>query len=141
MQDNNEKKTLKLKNFEGISPMINIIKCVAIAYAITIIIFIAYAIILTYTEFTEKQIPIVVIITIIISVMVAGYDSAKSANSKGWLWGMTAGLIYAVILIIIGVLSTKGNIEIEFSTIVMLIMSIAGGGLGGMIGINAKKSK
>lgn len=138
MQDDKDKKPMRFKEFQEISPMINTLKGVAIAYAITIIVFIAYAILLTYTQLTEKQIPMVVTITTIISVIVAGYDSAKSANSKGWLWGMTAGLIYAVILIIIGVITTKGNIKIEFSTVAMMIMAIAGGGLGGMIGINRK---
>lgn len=138
MQDDKDKRPMRFKEFQEISPMINTLKGVAIAYAITIIVFIAYAILLTYTQLTEKQIPIVVTITTIISVIVAGYDSAKSANSKGWLWGMTAGLIYAVILIIIGVITTKGNIKIEFSTVAMMIMAIAGGGLGGMIGINRK---
>lgn len=138
MQDDKDKKTMKFKEFQEISPMINTLKGVAIAYAITIIVFIAYAILLTYTQLTEKQIPIVVTITTIISVIVAGYDSGKTANSKGWLWGMTAGLIYAVILVIIGVLTTKGNIKIEFSTVAMMIMTVAGGGLGGMIGINHK---
>lgn len=139
MQDKSEKKPNPFKDFHEISPMINVLKCVAIAYAITIIVFIAYAILLTYTEITEKQMPIVVTATTIFSVVVAGYDIAKSVDSKGWLWGMTTGLIYAVIIVIIGIVSTKGNIKIEVSTVAMMIMSVAGGGLGGMIGINRKK--
>lgn len=138
MQDNNEKKTVSFKEFKEISPMINILKAVIIAYAITVIVFIGYAILLTYTEMTEKYMSIVVIVTTIVSVVLAGYDSAKAAPSKGWLWGITAGLLYAVISIIIGIVSMKGQIKIEFSTIAMLFMSIACGGLGGMIGINKK---
>ncbi len=137
--DNGEKKSIKFKELTEFSPMINTLKGVAIAYAITIIIFIATAMLLTYTEMTEKQIPIIVTITIILSVVVAGYDSAKGATSKGWLWGMTAGFIYAIIVIIVGLLITKGNIKIEFSTIAMIFMSVAGGALGGMIGINHSK--
>lgn len=138
MQDNSEKKSIRFKELKEISPMINILKAVMIAYAITVIVFIGYALLLTYTEMTEKYISIVVIVTTIVSVVVAGYDSARAVSSKGWLWGMTAGLIYAVISIIIGVVSMKGKIKIEFSTVAMLFMSICGGGLGGMIGINKK---
>lgn len=138
MQDNSEKKTISFKEFKEISPMINVLKAVMIAYAITVIIFIGYAILLTYTQITEKYMSIVVIVTTIISVMLAGYDCAKAVNSKGWMWGMISGLIYAVISIIIGVVSMKGKIKIELSTVAMLFMSIACGGLGGMIGINKK---
>lgn len=137
--DENQKKSIKFKELKEISPMINVLKVVSIAYAITIIVFLGYAMLLTYTDITEKQMPIVVIATIGVSVILAGYDVAKSVNSKGWLWGMTSGLVYAVIAIIIEVIVTKGNIQINFSMIITIVMCVAGGGLGGMIGINRKK--
>lgn len=139
MQNNEDKDFVSFKGSSELSLMINILKCIGVAYAITIVIFIGYALLLTYTDMTEKQMPIVVIATTVISVVIAGIDIAKSVNSKGWLWGMTVGLIYAVIIVIIGIISTKGNIQIEFSTVAMIIMCIAGGGLGGMIGINKKR--
>ncbi len=111
---------------------------VGIAYAITCIVFIAYALLLTYSNISEKYIPVVVIVTCIISVMVAGFDAAKSAESKGWLWGIIAGLIYVSILILIG-LWVKKDIAFEAKAVTLLIISLAGGGLGGMFGINLKK--
>lgn len=139
MQGGREKKQIKFTEIRQISPMINTIKGVGIGYAITIIVLIAYALLLTYTELTEKNIPIVVMVTAIVSVLVAGYDSAKGNASKGWLWGMAAGLLYAIIIIIVGILSMSGKAVIDASTVGMLVMLIASGGLGGMIGINRNK--
>jgi putative membrane protein (TIGR04086 family) len=139
MQGERGKKPINFNEIKEIPPMINTLKGVAVGYAITIIVWIAYAILLTYTDLTEKYIPIVVTGTEIIAVLVAGYDSAKGNTTKGWLWGMAAGLIYAIIMIILGTITMRGNAPINLSTVVMLIMLVAGGGLGGMIGVNRSK--
>ena len=124
----------ELKN----APIAAILSGLGIGYAITCIIFIAYAILLTYTDITEKNIPIVVLATVVLSVLVAGYDAAKAASNKGWLWGMVAGLLYAVIMLLVG-LSVMKNFGFGAKTATLLILSLAGGGLGGIIGINYKK--
>lgn len=111
---------------------------VMIGYAITCLVFITYAILLTYTDMTETNISLVVTITSIVSVLVAGFDSARGATSKGWLWGLIAGLIYGIILVAIMTWIEK-RLIIDSRTISLLILSLAGGGLGGVIGINLKK--
>lgn len=116
----------------------NVITGVLIAYAITCIVFIGYAILLTYTNITENNISLIVTITSIISVIVAGFDSAKEAEGRGWLWGMIAGLVYAVVLICI-MTWVQREFMIDSRAVTLLILSIAGGGLGGVIGINFKR--
>ncbi len=115
-----------------------LISGVLIAYAITCIIFIGYAMLLTYSSFSGKNLQLVVTLTSLISVIVAGFDSAKGAASKGWLWGIIAGLIYAIILAAIGIF-INGGFAIDSKTITLFILSVAGGGLGGVLGINFKK--
>jgi len=110
----------------------------AVAYAITCIVFIAYAIFITYTEMTTDSLPLVVTITSIVSALIAGYDAAKAAHKRGWLWGLVAGLLYAVILVIIGYWIGQ-DFAFDLRTITTLLLSIAGGGLGGVIGINFSK--
>lgn len=111
---------------------------VMIGYAITCLVFITYAVLLTYTSITEENISLVVTITSIVSVLVAGFDAARGATSKGWLWGIIAGFIYAVILVVI-MTWVQGRLILDSRTISVLILSLAGGGLGGVIGINLKK--
>ncbi len=120
------------------SPFSALINGVMIAYAITCLVFITYAMLITYSSFTGENVSTVVTVTGIISVIVAGYDAAKGAKSHGWLWGMVAGLLYAVILAIIGVMLNKGFV-FDGRTFMIILISIAGGGLGGVVGINLKR--
>ena len=116
----------------------NVISGVLVAYAITCIVFIGYAILLTYTNITENNISLIVTITSILSVIVAGFDAAKDAPGKGWLWGMIAGFIYSIILICI-MTWVQREFRLDSRAVTLFILSIAGGGLGGVIGINLKR--
>ncbi|MDR1210367.1 MAG: TIGR04086 family membrane protein [Clostridiales bacterium] len=110
-----------------------------IAYAITCIAFVVCAVMLRFTGFSEDSVPLFVTITSVVAVLVAGFDAAKGANGGGWFWGMIAGGIYAVLWILFGILFTKSfSPDARMATIIAL--SVAGGGLGGMIGINFRKS-
>lgn len=122
-----ENKNQALKLFSG----------VMIAYAITCIVFIGYALLITYKNASEANIPLVVTITSLVSVIVAGFDSSKGAQKLGWLWGIIAGLLYVVILIAIGIF-INGNFSFDTRTVVLIVLSVSGGGLGGVIGINVK---
>ncbi len=110
---------------------------VCIGYSITIIVFIIYAILLTYSNLSDKGMDVVVILTTIISVIIAGFDSTKNAQSKGLLWGVLAGLIYSFILIVISSL-IDGNFALDTETIITLLVAMASGGIGGIIGINKR---
>lgn len=134
---NEAKITKSTKTDEKKSPVIALIKGISIAYALTAVIFIIYAILLTYTNINEKNIPLVVMITVVVSVLIAGFDAARGACKKGWLWGMGAGVIYAFIMIMIGICISP-VFSFDTKTIMLLVLSIAGGGLGGIAGINIK---
>ena len=125
-------------NGEFRKQMGSVVSGVLIAYAVTCIVFIAYAILLTYTDITEANISLIVTITTIVSVITAGFDAAGGAVGKGWLWGMIAGALYAVLLICIMTWIRKAFM-MDSRSLTLLILSLAGGGLGGVIGINMKK--
>ena len=111
---------------------------VMIGYAITLIVFITYAILLTYTNLSEDNIVMVVTTTSVISVLVAGFDAARTQAKKGWLWGLAAGLMYGGLLIFAMAIFNGGTISIARS-LSLLALSLAGGGLGGVIGINVRR--
>ena len=120
------------------NPIIAMLVGLGIAYAMTAIIFILYAILITYTSISEKNLEIVVMITVVLSVLIAGFDSARAATSRGWLWGMGAGALYAIIMLCIG-LCISPEIQLGAKTIMTIVLSLAGGGIGGILGINIKK--
>jgi len=111
---------------------------IIMAYAITAIAFLAFAMLVTYTDMSERSLPTVVAVTTFLSVMVAGFDAAKGAHHKGWLWGMGAGFIYVLIMAIIMVVMLP-TFAVDGRTFTVIVLGIAGGGLGGMLGINLKR--
>ena len=111
---------------------------VLMGYAITCIIFLAYSMLITYTHMTEQNLPMVVAVTTLLSVMIAGFDTAKGAESKGWLWGMAAGLVYILILTIL-MMSVLQRFAVDTRTVTSVVLALAGGGMGGILGINLKR--
>ena len=110
---------------------------VMISYALTLLIFIIYAILLTYTRLSENNIPLITTIICVVSALVAGFDAVKGVTKKGWLWGLCAGLLYAILLI--GLISfMQGAVVLNSRIFSLIAISLAGGGLGGVIGINTK---
>jgi len=116
----------------------HLITGVLIAYAITCIVFLAFSILVTYTNMSERSLPTVVAVTTFLAVMVAGFDAARGANNRGWLWGMGAGFTYVIIMAIIMV-TLLPTFAVDGRTFTVIALGIAGGGLGGMLGINLKK--
>ena len=115
-----------------------LLKGVLIAFAITSIALLAYALLVTYTNMSESILPTVIAITTLLSVMVAGFDAARGAQNRGWLWGMCAGLLYATVLAILMIIAVP-SFAVDTRTLTTIAIAIAGGGLGGMLGINLGK--
>jgi putative membrane protein (TIGR04086 family) len=67
-----------------------------------------------------------------------GFSSGKRAQSKGWYHGALVGIVYTVIVALVGFLGYDSSIGTD--TLALLGIAAAGGMLGGMIGVNAKKS-
>lgn len=125
----------KLESYRTVS-MLNILKCVGLAYVITLVIFLILAIILTYTQFPETMVPSAVIIGTVISILFAGSCVAGKAKTRGWLNGAIAGIVYMLILYIISSLIV--GFRVDNHVIFMLILGTIAGALGGIVGINLK---
>lgn len=130
---------------EGIKSAINgnyypltIIKGILISYVITVPTFMIFAYILTNTNFPEKYISPAVIITTVISILVAGSAVTRNARSKGWLNGAIVGLVYMLVLYI-----TSSLVFMDFSVngyvVTIMLLGALAGTIGGIVGINLKK--
>ena len=118
----------------------SLVSGVLIGYAITIIVFISYALLLTYTHMGEENIGLVVTGTTVFSVLVAGFDAARIQSKRGWLWGVVAGFGYGLLLIGLMMFFQGGAISADRS-LSLLAIALAGGGLGGVVGINLPKKR
>ena len=121
----------------------------AVAFAVTCIIFIGFGILLTYTNVSEESLPVVSLVCTALSAAAAGYDWAACMRKKGLLWGAAAGVVYTVLLYCItGLASDKlyevsvdfssDSFALELSAVMTLIVALAGGAVGGILGINRK---
>ncbi|MBQ9091495.1 MAG: TIGR04086 family membrane protein [Anaerotignum sp.] len=109
----------------------------AVAFAITCIIFIGFGILLTYTDLSEESLPLVSLVCTALSSAAAGYDWAACMQKKGILWGMAAGAVYTVLLYLVTSLASD-RFGLELSSIMTLAVALAGGAVGGVLGVNRK---
>lgn len=126
-----------LKSNRPLSIM-SILKSIGISFGFTLLVFLVFALLITYTCFPESAISTVVLITTVLSIMLAGMVISRRATTKGWLNGAIAGLIYTAILYIIGALSVTGLV-FDKQVVIMALVGFFSGALGGIIGINMRK--
>ena len=136
-----EKKKKPKKKTEMKTADANIAICLvrgmAVAFAITCIIFIGFGILLTYTELTEESLPLVSLVCTALSAAAAGYDWAACMKQKGILWGLAAGAVYTVLLYLVTSLASD-SFALQLSGVMTLIVALAGGAVGGILGVNRK---
>lgn len=117
--------------FTGI--IINILMC----FLFTVLWLIIFAFVLTYTDFPDKFVSPVVVILTVLSVMLAGFLTAKHRASKGWLTGAFTGILYMLILYILGS-AIYNNVSFGINTFAMFALGLISGSFGGILGINLK---
>ncbi len=105
------------------------------AYAITFMVFIVYALLLTYTGISEKNNTAVVLVTMAVSLIAGGVKSAMSARQRGLVWGVVTGVLYVAVMVAAGLFLIPGY-TLGSKTLVCLLLGIGSGGLGGVIGVN-----
>ncbi len=116
-----------------------IIKGLIFSYIITIPIFIIFAFILSYTSFPERLISPVVLVASIISIMAGGIAITINIENKGFLSGGISGFIYMITLYLISSL-VFNDYTIDRYVITMTLIGIFSGSIGGILGVNLRKS-
>ncbi|MDI3311198.1 MAG: TIGR04086 family membrane protein [Thermoanaerobacterium sp.] len=106
-----------------------------VSYIITLLFFIIYALVLTYTPLSELTLPTLTMLITIIGIVLAGAIAARNTKSKGWLNGGLAGLLYVLLMLFLGVYFVK-EAGINAGVALKLIWGVVLGAIGGMIGIN-----
>jgi putative membrane protein, TIGR04086 family len=121
----------KIKN----SPITSLLKGILISYCFTMAIFIIYALLITYTDISEDYISPLSLIVTSLSCLASGFAAAKSAKSRGLLWGVLAGGLYMLIMFTLGY-TTIPTYQLNQKFVISLALALGGGGLGGIFGVN-----
>lgn len=116
----------------------SILKGTAIALITTIILFLIFSLILTYTNISESTIfPVIVVITGI-SILIGSFLGNIKIRKNGLLNGGIVGLIYMCILYFVSSCFI-GDFSLNINSIILIIAAILTGMLGGIIGVNMGK--
>lgn len=118
--------------------VVSVLKSLIISYGFTFAVFAIFALLLTHTSMPDSIIGTVVFVTMIFAIMLAGFTVARRASSRGWLNGAVGGLLYVLILYIIGALFVTGFV-FDKHVVMLLIVGFLSGAFGGIVGINMKK--
>ena len=119
--------------------ILGFLKGAAIAVVLTLVVFLVFAFILSYTPLSESAIVYIAYITEIIGALVAGFIPAKRAGTKGMLTGALSGFLYILIIWIIASLAADGFF-IGRHILTMVVISVVAGAIGGISGVNTGTS-
>lgn len=124
---------IKIENTN--SSAIRILKGLIISFIITLVSIFIFSIILTYSNISEKIIPIVIIILTFISILIGTIIGVRKISKNGMLNGAIIGGMYVLLLYLISSLLNTG-FAFNTYTILMVIAGIVSGIIGGIIGVN-----
>lgn len=115
--------------------LMRVSKGLILSFLITLPCFLAFALFLTYTDFPEKYTYVAVLITTVISVLVASAYSTKNVKHKGWMNGCFVGVLYVTILYFASSIVFM-NFTLDVQVLLTFIIGAIVGCLGGILGIN-----
>ena len=125
---------MKIENVAA-AGLAKILKGLMFSFVITLISIFLFSGILTYTNISEKTIPIVIIILTFASILIGTIIGTKNIRKKGMLNGAIIGAGYVIILYLISSILNTG-FGLNIYTILIMIIGTISGIIGGIIGIN-----
>jgi len=113
----------------------NVLKGTVISLITTLVLFLIFALLLTYTNISENTIfPVIVVITGV-SILLGSFLGNIKIKKNGLLNGGLIGLIYMLLLYFISSCFV-GDFSLNVNSFILIIAGILGGMLGGIIGVN-----
>ncbi|WP_069997358.1 TIGR04086 family membrane protein [Cellulosilyticum sp. I15G10I2] len=115
------------------------LKANVMAYVVTAIFILLGSIVLTYTNASAAVENWIVLIGIILSAFLAGFDTAKVDTRNGYKWGALGGVLYFILFLILGTMvkELKGLAPSVIFTIALTILISST--IAGMISVNYGK--
>lgn len=131
----NSKRTFE--NIHSYSYPINMLKGVIISIILTLLFLFIFANVLTYTNISECTISPVIITITAISILIGSSLATIKIKKNGVINGALLGFIYISIIYMISSISKTGFI-LNFSSLIMMCISLISGAIGGIVGVNLK---
>ena len=113
------------------------LKTVLISYILSVALLFATALVATFNPLSDTTISITVNIITAFGVFLCGFLSGRHFNNKGIIYGALCGILYSILLCLIGNLASQ-NIGFSSAAITALSIGVICGAVGGIVGINTK---
>ena len=112
---------------------VRMLKSLLCAYVVTGIMLLILTLLLYKAGLSEENVNAGIILTYVISTFAGGFVIGKLTGVKKFLWGLLAGILYFVLLLLIslGIYHTLQGAPTE--TAAAFVLCAGGGMLGGMI--------
>ncbi|MEI7025274.1 TIGR04086 family membrane protein [Paenibacillus sp. y28] len=94
---------------------------------------------LAYAKMQEETLGDVVFVIHGLSSAIGGFVAARRHGKRGWYQGALLGMMYTVLIILIGFLGFDGSLSSR--TLVLLAVCTCSGALGGMFGVNLNRNR
>lgn len=102
---------------------------------ITVVLLLIFAVVMTFTEVSEKASSTFYLVTTILSIMYGSIYAVRKIKRRGWLVGIIVTILYLLVLYIVSVISGNSSV-IGADRIPRILLAVIVGALSGIIGIN-----
>ncbi len=123
-----------------VSALLFMIKAVFVSYIISLILLFTGALIATFGAFSDTTVRIIANVVTALGTLVAGFMAGRHFSGKGIFFGAGCGIIYTILLWIVGNIFS-GSINPGASFFTALLIGILCGAVGGISGINTKHTR
>ena len=118
-------------NFRGI------FKGIVFSIVLTAILVVIVALISYFSDISDKLISALLFIVSVSSVLVGAIFVTKSTSGNGLMHGGIIGIGYFLVILVASIIA-KRSFSMNTNLLTMMIANIAGGMLGGILGINSR---
>ncbi len=132
--------TKELPGENSIFDVVYAIKNVFVSFLVTAVLLFLSAIAVTYLSAPEPVIDAVVLVVTAFCVLWGGFRASRHLGRQGLLSGAISGMVYVVLLYLIGSL-VFGKLTFASHTMLSMMIGIGCGAIGGIIGVNTKKRR
>jgi putative membrane protein (TIGR04086 family) len=125
---NSTAKNIQLRSFHCISSGL------LYSFISMIVLTIIVSFFLLLTDLKENSLTVYIFFIHGISLLIGGYVTGKRIGKKGWYYGGIMGVIYSIIILLIGFLGFDSSTHL--TSLLLIMLSFTTGALGGIIGVN-----
>lgn len=123
----------KIKNMQGGVKAVWLLKALLCAYVVTGLLLLLLTLLVYKMNLDEGKVTAGIVVIYVLSTFVGGFAAGKMAKVRKFVWGLTMGILYFALLMLIS-LGLYRTVQGAGSSILTTFLLCAGGGMiGGML--------